>query len=86
MLHAESVESPSCASLEPIVGMPPTLPESSLLRRLNDLHNELAYIDAYPERSDWGSPAARLVRRAVVLTEIRLCRSMLPRTIERRQP
>lgn len=84
MLHTESVEGPSCSSREPIGGMPPTLPESSLLRRLNDLHNELAYIDAYPERSDWGSPAARLVRRAVVLTEIRLCRSMLPR-VERRQ-
>ena len=80
MPHAESAESPSWS-------IPETVNQSavSIQHKLEDLLNELAYIDAYPERSDWGSPAARLVRRAVVLTEIRLCRSMLPRTIERRQ-
>lgn len=65
-----------------------SIPESvncspdSLRRKLEDLLNELAYIDEYPDR--WESPHARAVRRIVVLTEIRHCRSMLPRMERRR--
>lgn len=54
----------------------------SIRRRLDDLMNELAYIDEYPER--WDSPHARAIRRVVVLEQIRHCRSLLPR-IERRR-
>lgn len=39
-----------------------------LSRRLEDLHNELAYIDAFPERFD--SQEARLVRRVAVIQMI----------------
>lgn len=75
-MHAEHVEGQSCSVPElPLV-------EPSLTRRIDDLLNELAYIDAYPER--WDSQPARITRRAVVLTEIRYCRSMLPRAERRR--
>ena len=55
---------------------------SIILRQLEDLTNELAYIDHFPER--WDCPAARLTRRAAVLFQIRYLRSLLPR-IERRR-
>ena len=49
--------------------------EPALLRRLEDLSNELAYIDQYPER--WDSQEARLVRRMVILRLIAEVRSMI---------
>jgi hypothetical protein len=39
--------------------------EPALFRKLEDLTNELAYIDQYPER--WESQQARLVRRVAVI-------------------
>jgi len=77
MQHARPVEDPSCSNAESAT---PGL--GTLHRTIEDLLNELAYIDAYPER--WDSQSARAVRRAVILTEIRWCRSMLPRMERRR--
>lgn len=49
--------------------------EPALFRRLEDLNNELAYIDHYPER--WDSQEARMVRRAAVIMMIRHVRTLL---------
>lgn len=59
-----------------------TASAETLRRTLDDLLNELAYIDEYPDR--WENPHQRAVRRACVLTEIRHCREMLPRCERRR--
>jgi hypothetical protein len=49
--------------------------EPALFRKLEDLNNELAYIDHYPER--WDSQEARLVRRVAVIHMIAEVRTML---------
>lgn len=49
--------------------------EPALFRKLEDLSNELAYIDHYPERFD--SQEARLARRFDVILAIKNIRTML---------
>lgn len=47
----------------------------ALGRRLNDLENELAYIDEYPDR--WDSQESRLVRRVAVIQLIAAIRDQI---------
>lgn len=47
----------------------------ALGRRLEDLENELAYIDEYPDR--WDSQEARLVRRVAVVQMLATLRTQI---------
>lgn len=48
--------------------------EGSITRKLEDLTNELAYIDHYPNR---GNAAGDAVRRSAVLDQIKRMRTLL---------
>ena len=53
----------------------PDITHATLLRRIEDLTNELAYITHFPERA--GSPLELAARRLGLLAQIRICRQML---------